>query len=126
MDAIIYKYWGGGALLYLLLGAYLSIGPHPASMHVIAEHYEFAKGQETYDYFGFWNFFNLNLGYHIEHHDFPTCPWYNLKKIRAAAPEFYEKLPYHTSYAKVAFKFLFDNNFNLFNRTIRLNEKKID
>lgn len=45
MDAIIYKYWGPGALLYLLLGAYLSIGPHPASMHVIAEHYEFATGQ---------------------------------------------------------------------------------
>ena len=65
VDALIYKYWGPGALLYCLLGAYLSIGPHPASMHVIAEHYEFAKGLETYDYFGFWNFFNLNLGYHI-------------------------------------------------------------
>ena len=85
-DAIIYKYWGGGALLYLLLGAYLSIGAHPASMHVIAEHYEFVTGQETYDYFGIWNFFNLDLGYHIEHHDFPTCPWYNLRKIRKAAP----------------------------------------
>ena len=63
-NAIIYKYWGGSALLYLLLGAYLSIGPHPASMHVIAEHYEFAKGLQTYNYFGIWNFFNLNLGYH--------------------------------------------------------------
>lgn len=63
-NAIIYKYWGGSALLYLILGAYLSIGPHPASMHVIAEHYEFAKGLQTYNYFGIWNFFNLDLGYH--------------------------------------------------------------
>lgn len=85
-DLIIYKYWGANALLYLLLVAFVSIGPHPAAAHTLAEHYEFVKGQETYDYFGFWNFFNLNLGYHIEHHDFPTCPWYNLPKVRAAAP----------------------------------------
>ena len=38
-DALIYKFWGSGALLYLLIGGYLSIGPHPAAMHVIAEHY---------------------------------------------------------------------------------------
>lgn len=122
-NAIIYKFWGSGALLYLLLGAYLSIGPHPVSLHVIAEHYEFVKGQETFDYFGFWNFFNLNLGYHIEHHDFPSCPWYNLPKIRQAAPEFYENLPHHTSYARVVWKFLFDYNFTLYHRTIRVDKK---
>lgn len=121
-DLLVYKYWGTGALLYLLLVAFLSIGPHPAAIHVLAEHFEFVEGLETYDYFGVWNILNLNLGYHIEHHDFPTCPWYNLPKLRAAAPEFYENLPNHTSYTKVLVKFLFDNNFNLFNRTIRVNK----
>lgn len=80
------KHWGPSALAFLFGVAFLSIGPHPAAIHVLAEHFEFVKGLETYDYFGFWNFFNLNLGYHIEHHDFPTCPWYNLKKLREAAP----------------------------------------
>ncbi len=69
------------------------------------------------------NIINLDLGYHIEHHDFPTCPWYNLRKLRKAAPEFYENLPYHTSYLKVIYKFLLDSNFNLFNRTHRINKK---
>ncbi len=88
-DLLILKYWGSGALLYLLVVAFLSIGPHPAATHVLAEHFEYVVGLETYDYFGPWNILNLNLGYHIEHHDFPTCPWYNLRKLRAAAPEFY-------------------------------------
>lgn len=88
-NLLVFKYWGASALLYLLITAFLSIGPHPAAIHVLAEHFEFVEGLETYDYFGPWNILNLNLGYHIEHHDFPTCPWYNLPKVRAAAPEFY-------------------------------------
>jgi sphingolipid delta-4 desaturase len=38
---------------------------------------------------GWMNIPNLNMGYHIEHHDFPSIPWYNLPKLRAMAPEFY-------------------------------------
>lgn len=43
-DLIIYKYWGSGALLYLLIVAFLSIGPHPAAIHVLAEHFEYVVG----------------------------------------------------------------------------------
>ena len=85
-NILIYKAWGVNAMIYLLFVALISIGPHPAAGHTMAEHFEVVPGMETYDYFGFWNFFNLNLGYHIEHHDFPTCPWYNLPKIRETAP----------------------------------------
>jgi hypothetical protein len=35
-DLVILKYWGSGALLYLLIIAFLSIGPHPAAIHVLA------------------------------------------------------------------------------------------
>lgn len=121
-DTVIYKYWGMNGLGYFLLCAFFSIGPHPTAIHVLAEHYEFIEGLETYDYFGPFNFWNLNMGYHIEHHDFPTCPWYNLPKLRKAAPEFYDQIPYHTSYFKLVFKFLFDYNYNLYNRTIRIDE----
>jgi sphingolipid delta-4 desaturase len=119
----IYHFWGPWALLFFFIAGLSSIGPHPAAIHIIAEHYEFIEGQETYDYIGIWNFFNLDLGYHLEHHDFPNAPWYNLRKIRAIAPEFYEYLPHHTSYWKVLKKFLTDANWNLFYRTIRIPPK---
>lgn len=38
-DLLIYKFWGGGALAYVLIGGFLSIGAHPAAIHVIAEHH---------------------------------------------------------------------------------------
>ena len=38
-DLIIYKLMGGGALAYILIGAFFSIGAHPAAIHVIAEHH---------------------------------------------------------------------------------------
>jgi sphingolipid delta-4 desaturase len=85
-DYLVYKYWGSSALIYNFLVAYVAIGPHPAALHGLAEHYEFVTGVQTYDYIGVWNIFNLNVGYHIEHHDFPVCPWYNLPKIRKIAP----------------------------------------
>ena len=33
-----------------------------------------------------------NLNFHVEHHDFPSTPWLRLPKVRAMAPEFYDKL----------------------------------
>lgn len=64
-DLIILKYWGASALAYIIMCAFFSIGPHPTAIHVLAEHYEFIEGLETYDYFGPFNFWNLNMGYHI-------------------------------------------------------------
>lgn len=64
-DLLVYKYWGSGALLYFFLATFFSMGPHPAAAHILAEHFEFVPGLETYDYIGVWNILNLNLGYHI-------------------------------------------------------------
>jgi sphingolipid delta-4 desaturase len=122
-NILIYYFWGSDALLFTFVAGLSSIGPHPAAVHIIAEHYEFIPGQESYDYLGIWNIPNINMGYHLEHHDFPNCPWHNLPKIRAIAPEFYEYLPYHTSYWSVWKKFITDSNFTLFSRTIRVKDK---
>lgn len=37
-NLLIYKFWGTGALAYVLISGSLSIGAHPAAIHVIAEH----------------------------------------------------------------------------------------
>ena len=68
---LIFAYVGPYALLYLTISGIISMGFHPLAIHTIAEHYEFVKGQENYDYLGSGNILNLNLGYHLEHHDFP-------------------------------------------------------
>jgi hypothetical protein len=38
-DLVILKYWGSGALLFLLIVTFLSIGGHPGAIHVLAEHF---------------------------------------------------------------------------------------
>jgi sphingolipid delta-4 desaturase len=35
-DLIIYKFWGIGALAFILITGFISIGAHPAAIHVIA------------------------------------------------------------------------------------------
>merc|ERR1711865_805508 len=63
-------------------------------------------GYETYSYYGWMGAIMYNVGYHNEHHDFPNIPGSRLYKVKAAAPEFYDNLPYHTSWWKVYYEYL--------------------
>jgi sphingolipid 4-desaturase/C4-monooxygenase len=118
-DYIIYRLWGPAALAYMILSGLVGMGLHPCSMHVIAEHYEFVNGQETFSYYGVLNYPNLNLGYHTEHHDFPNIPWRLLPKLKEMAPEFYNNLPHHYSYVEVALRFLMDPAIGPWSRIVR-------
>ena len=121
-DYLIVRFLGWPFMLYILLASIVGMGLHPNSMHVIAEHYEFVQGQETYSYYGILNIPNLNLGYHVEHHDFPSIPWSKLPQVRKIAPEFYDNLPSHSSYVMVALRYIFNTNIGPWSRIIRKTE----
>ncbi|MEE6473790.1 hypothetical protein FKM82_010172 [Ascaphus truei] len=80
-DAVIYNFLGVKSMVYMLVGSILGLGLHPISGHFIAEHYMFLKGHETYSYYGPLNYLTFNVGYHNEHHDFPSVPGKNLPQV---------------------------------------------
>jgi sphingolipid delta-4 desaturase len=120
---LIYHFFTLKSLIYLFACTYSGLSIHPVGAHVIAEHYEFFKSQDTYSYYGWINWINFNMGYHVEHHDFPSIPWYNLPKVRVIAPDFYDNLPTIDSYVKVILKYIFDGNIGPWSR-IAIGENK--
>ena len=124
-DLAIVYFFGFKALFYLFIGTLMCLGLHPMTAHFIAEHYMFAKGYETYSYYGFWNIISFNVGYHIEHHDFPYIPGSRLPLVREMAPEFYDPLPHHYSWWEVVYDWIFETNMGPFTRVKRRADKKI-
>jgi sphingolipid delta-4 desaturase len=59
-------------------------------------------------YYGPLNPILFNVGYHVEHHDFPYIPHTKLPELKRIAGEYYDHLPYHTSWVKVIWDFIFD------------------
>ena len=120
VNTAVYLAWGPKALGYLFLSLFFSIGLHPLGARWIQRHYLVNEGeQETFSYYGSLNAVTFNVGYHNEHHDFPSVPWNRLPQIRAAAPETYDHLSAHTSWTRLLGQFLFDRNITLYSRMVR-------
>ncbi|CAH0481942.1 unnamed protein product [Peronospora belbahrii] len=120
-NVLIYCYGGLAGVGYLLLSTIFGCGLHPVAGHFIAEHYEFLLGYETYSYYGILNLVTFNVGFHNEHHDFPFIPGSRLHQVRAMAPEFYDQLPYHTSWIKVMFDYVMNDKITAYSRVKRHN-----
>mmetsp|Transcript_20419 Transcript_20419/g.63472 ORF Transcript_20419/g.63472 Transcript_20419/m.63472 type:complete len:374 (-) Transcript_20419:331-1452(-) len=120
-DYIWFSLWGWKAIAFLIASTFLAGSWNPVAGHFISEHYVFdSKGkQETYSYYGPWNAISFNVGYHNEHHDFPSVPWTALPKLRALAPEFYENLETTDSWFMASVRFLFDDNVGVWARVKR-------
>lgn len=119
VDALLLWFAGPMALLYLGLSFLFSIGFHPLGGRWIQEHYLVSPEQETYSYYGFLNRFAFNVGYHNEHHDFPSIPWSRLPQLTRIAPGYYDSLISHRSWTKLALQFIFDRRLSHFSRMVR-------
>jgi sphingolipid delta-4 desaturase len=62
---------------------------------------------------------SLQVGYHNEHHDFPSIPWTRLPALRKLAPEFYDTLPSHPSWPMILINFVRDENVGIYARIKR-------
>ncbi|UJR22151.1 hypothetical protein I4U23_025215 [Adineta vaga] len=122
-DVTMWYLFGGKTLAYFLLSTVLGLSLHPISGHFIAEHYVFKEGYETYSYYGPLNAITYNVGYHNEHHDFPYIAGRNLPKLRKIAPEYYENLPYYSSWTKVLYDFVMNDNVGPWARITRETKK---
>lgn len=119
LDVLCWVFLGPRAVAYLLLSFAIGYTFHPAAAHFLQEHYTFASGQETYNYYGWANTLFLNIGFHNEHHDFPTIPARLLPFITKIAPEFYQPLLSHKSWRRVLWAFLTDTNIGPQSRCAR-------
>jgi len=113
-------FWGPRSFGYLMASLFFAVGLHPLGARWIQEHYLTAgDGQETFSYYGSLNLIAFNVGYHNEHHDFVSVPWNRLPMIRAAAPEYYEGLERHESWARLMWRFLTEADLSLYSRMVR-------
>lgn len=121
-NTALVHFCGWTALLYLLLSSFFAGSLHPCAAHFIAEHYMFGGiQQETWSYYGPLNVLAYNVGYHNEHHDFPSVPWTRLPQLRKMAPEFYDCLPRHESWPMVTVRFILGEDSGLWARVKRVN-----
>ncbi|HYS46020.1 MAG TPA: fatty acid desaturase [Rhizomicrobium sp.] len=118
-DVAVFLFFGGNAILYLGASMLFSIGLHPLGSRWIQEHFTLDPNQETGSYYGGLNRLALNVGYHNEHHDFPSIPWNRLPAIRSMAPEFYDTLIPSASWTKLWLSFICDPRYSLYSRVLR-------
>jgi sphingolipid 4-desaturase/C4-monooxygenase len=115
----IWWFLGPKALAFIALSFFFSIGLHPLGARWIQEHYLVkSQEQETTSYYGVLNTVAFNMGYHNEHHDFPSVPWNRLPHVKASAPAFYNGLYAHRSWTLLWLRFLFDREISLFSRIV--------
>ncbi len=119
IDIVIGGTMGFGPFLYLALSSLFSVGLHPVGARWIQEHYTDRLGQETFSYYGPLNLIQLNVGYHNEHHDFAAIPWNRLPQLKKMAPEMYDTLASHRSWARLMLRFIFSGKLTLESRIVR-------
>lgn len=125
VDAAVWFLLGPKAFVYLGASLFFSIGLHPLGARWVQEHYMTSGPvQETHSYYGPLNVLAFNVGYHNEHHDFPSVPWNNLPKVHKAGEKWYTDIAYHKSWTLLWLRFLFDREISIYHRMLRKRHEK--
>jgi len=125
-NVALFVFLGPKAFVFMLASFFFSVGLHPLGARWIQEHYlTLDPIQETYSYYGPLNKIAFNVGFHNEHHDFPSIPWNKLPLIKSKAPAYYDTLLSHQSWTKLFFSFIFNPKLSLYSRVLRKEKVKI-
>lgn len=119
-DAFVVFFFGASCLRFLFASLVVAGGIHPCAGHFLTEHYDFGGGGETFSYYGPLNVLTWNVGYHVEHHDFPRVPWSRLPALRKEANEMYSSLPTSPPWSVAAFNYVFKSKMGLGRRVRRI------
>ena len=111
------------SFLFLLLSLLNSQGLHPANTRQVQRHIFNGDDQmrstpdrpATYSYYGPGNMFTLNVGYHVEHHDFNRIPWTRLPQLRKIAGKkwYPDECAYHSRGLPELINFVVNPNISL-------------
>jgi len=125
-NVALWVFFGPKAFFFMLISFFFAVGLHPLGARWVQEHYlTLDENQETYSYYGGLNTISFNVGYHNEHHDFPSIPWNKLPELKKRANNYYDSLYSHKSWTKLFFRFLFDKNISLFSRIVRTDRGRV-
>jgi sphingolipid delta-4 desaturase len=113
VDLALVAFAGWRPLVYLLLSSLVAFGPHVMGARRVAEHLTLRPGQPTNSYYGALNLVSFDVGYHVEHHDFPAIPWRRLRRLHAAAPERYRDLAAIRSWSLLMAAYFFDSRYGV-------------
>jgi len=105
--------WGAAPTLYLLCSSLLAFGPHTFGARRLSEHLPVREGQPTNSYYGPLNAVSFNVGYHVEHHDFPNVAWTRVKKLKELARDEYGELFAFRSWTKLITSYFFDARYRV-------------
>lgn len=133
----------GTAAGYLALSIVFAMGPSPFSAHFLIDHRPTSVGASpvergttpdskemtlpstiphvpTFNYYGFWNYFSYNVGYHTEHHDFPKASGFALPALHDRFAPIYNRQPCSTSWLRSHWDFItLPYTYKQLNRTDR-------
>ena len=108
-SAAVLLAFGWRSLVFLVIAALLAFGPHPLGARRISEHLTVRRGQPTTSYYGIANRISFDVGYHVEHHDFPHIPWSRMRKLHTLVPGEYERLASLRSWTRLIADYFFDS-----------------
>jgi len=104
---------GGKGICFLAVSALLAFGPHPLGARRLSEHFTMRADQPTVSYYGPLNRVSFDVGYHVEHHDFPAIAWPRLRALRNIAGDEYRDLFVFHSWTRLLLAHFFDRRYRV-------------